>query len=114
MDEVGSDSALALQGVKLLATYKGGNRETKDMALLQLKEWLSDANALNDTLLIQSAASIYMHEGDYKEVLKYTHQSQVLEIMYMVVHTYLAMNRYVRGLGQGWAPMVDGCMRLCA
>jgi len=93
MDEVGRDSPLALQGVKLLATYKGGNRETKDMALLQLKEWLSEGSAANDTLLVQSAAAIYLAEGDYKEVLKYTHQSQVLETMYMVVHTYIAMNR---------------------
>lgn len=93
MDEVGRDSALALQGVKLLATYKSGNRETKDLAVLQLKEWLSDANSSTNTLFIQSAAAILLHEGDFKEVLKYTHQSQNLETMYIVVHTYLAMNR---------------------
>ena len=96
MDEVGGDSPLSLQGVKLLAQYKGGNRETKEMALLQLKEWLSDANALSDTLYIQSAAALFLHEGDYKAVLKYTHQSQILETMYIVVHTYLAMNRCER------------------
>merc|ERR1712050_59358 len=42
LDEVGHDSPIALQAAKLLATYMDGSRETKDMCLVQLKEWLAE------------------------------------------------------------------------
>ena len=40
LDEVRPDAPLAIQAVKLLATYASSGREGKDMALMQLKEWL--------------------------------------------------------------------------
>ena len=97
LDEVGNDSPVALQVAKLLATYIDGSRDTKDMCLMQLKEWMADPNALTNTFLIQTAAAVYGYEGDHKEVLKYTHQSTVLDVMYIVVHTYISMNRRVGG-----------------
>jgi len=92
-DEVGNDSPVALQAAKLLATYTDGKREAKDMCLMQLKEWLSDPNALTNTFLLQVASVLYSTEGDHKEALKYTHQSTQLDVMYLVVHTYIAMSR---------------------
>lgn len=94
LDEVGRDSPIALQAAKLLATYTDGSREVKEMCVAQLKEWLSDQGSKNE-FLIQTAAVVFAHEGDYKEVLKHTHQSTLLDIMYIVVHTYIAMNRHV-------------------
>jgi len=92
-DEVGNDSPLALQAAKLLATYTDGSRERKDMCLMQLKEWLSDSNAMGNAFLLQVAAVVFSSEGEYGEVLKHTHQHTMLDIMYIVTHTYIAMNR---------------------
>ena len=39
------------------------------------------------------AGLVFSHEGDYKEALKYTHQSTDLETMSLVAHIYLSMNR---------------------
>jgi len=93
LDEVGTGSPLGLQGVKLLATYVGASRETKDMVLMQLKEWLSDATALSNSHLVEAAAVIYCHEQDYKEALKYVHHTTLLSTMYLVVQIYIGMNR---------------------
>jgi len=93
LEEVGNDAPVALAAAKTLAVYTDGTRESKDMCLMQLKEWLSDPAALNNSALIQTAAVMFSQEGDFKEMLKYTHQSTHLEIMYVVAHTYIAMNR---------------------
>jgi len=92
-DEVGNGSPVALQAAKLLATYKTGGKEQTEMCLMQLKEWLADPEAMNNTQLLQVAAVVYSAEADWKEALKYTHQSTDLEVMYLVVHTYIAMHR---------------------
>ena len=42
LDEVGHDAPMALQAVKLLASYlQSAGRDGKEMAMVQLKEWLS-------------------------------------------------------------------------
>merc|ERR1719409_2263015 len=93
LDEVGHDAPMALLAVKLLASYVSGGREAKDMALVQLKEWLSAPRAAAEPQLLLIAALVYTHEGDYKEALKLVHQSADLETMALVAHIYLAMHR---------------------
>ena len=49
---------MALLAVKLLASYHAGGREAKDMALVQLKEWLSSPRAAAEPQLLLVAALI--------------------------------------------------------
>jgi len=79
--------------VKLLASYTSGDRSVKDMALMQLKEWLSAPGAAAEPQLLLVAGLIFSHEMEYKEALKYTHQSTDLETMSLVAHIYLSMHR---------------------
>jgi len=90
LNAVRSDAPTALQAVKLLATYLG---DDKDKALKELKELLSSPSAAAEPQLLLVAGLIYCHETDYKEALKYTHQSTDLEIMSLVAHIYLLMSR---------------------
>ena len=95
LDEVGHDAPMGVQAVKVLASYlqPSSSREGKEMALAQLKEWLSSPGAKSETQLLLIAAIVYTHEGDFKEALKHVHQSTDLETMSLVSHIYLAMNR---------------------
>jgi len=93
LDDVSHSAPLALQAVKLLASYVSTGREGKDLALAQLKEWLSGPSAAAEPQLLLIAGLVFCHEGDYKEALKYTHQSTDLETMSLVAHIYLLMNR---------------------
>eukprot|EP00322_Chrysochromulina_rotalis_P002343 CAMPEP_0115833876 /NCGR_PEP_ID=MMETSP0287-20121206/3396_1 /TAXON_ID=412157 /ORGANISM="Chrysochromulina rotalis, Strain UIO044" /LENGTH=295 /DNA_ID=CAMNT_0003287299 /DNA_START=45 /DNA_END=932 /DNA_ORIENTATION=+ len=93
LDEVGPSAPLSLQAVKLLATYLSASRDGKDLALTQLKEWLSSPSAAAEPQLLLVAGLVFCHEADYKEALKYTHQSTDLETMSLVVHVYLLMSR---------------------
>jgi coatomer protein complex subunit epsilon len=90
---VGHNAPMPLQAAKLLASYLSGGREAKDMALMQLKEWLSGPGAAAEPQLLLIAGIIFSHESDYKEALKYTHQSSDMETMSLVAHIYLSMNR---------------------
>ena len=93
LDEVSHDAPMALQAVKLLASYRGGERAAKDLALEQLKEWLASPRAATEPQLLLVAALVYTHEGEFKEALKLVHQSPDLETMALVAHIYLAMHR---------------------
>ena len=92
-DEVGADAPASLQAVKLLATYLSSPRDAKETCLLQLKEWLADANAANNWHLQVIAATVYCAEADYKSALGAIHQSSQLDCMALVAHIYLAMQR---------------------
>ena len=93
IDDVSNDAPMPLQAVKLLASYMAGGRDAKEMALVQLKEWLSSPRAAAEPQLLLVAALVYMHEGDHKEALKCVHQSTDLETMALVSHIYLSMSR---------------------
>lgn len=52
----------------------------QEETLSHLKEWLSDpAWASNPTLQLVGG-TVYVHEQDYNEALKYTHGGQTLEL----------------------------------
>jgi len=93
LDEVGHSSPASSQAVKLLAMYLDGGREAKEMVLLQLKEWLSDPQSQGNWQLMLMAGTILLQEQDYKEALKHLHQNAQLDVMALVAHIYLSMNR---------------------
>ena len=90
LDDVGPNAPTTLQAAKALAAYHAGGREDKDMAVESLKEWLASSQ---DQQLLLVAALVFSAEGDYKEALKWVHQSTDLETMAVVAHIYLSMNR---------------------
>eukprot|EP00249_Psilotum_nudum_P008957 c21617_g1_i1 orf=523-1392(+) len=92
IDEIHDSAPIALQAVKLLALYflDGGRKEE---VLSSLKLWLADtAIASNPTLLLVTG-TVYMHEQDYNEALKYTHVGSSLELCALNVQIYLKMFR---------------------
>mmetsp|Transcript_5748 Transcript_5748/g.18515 ORF Transcript_5748/g.18515 Transcript_5748/m.18515 type:complete len:311 (-) Transcript_5748:296-1228(-) len=91
MDEVGAQAPVALQAVKMLASYLSG--VSKEAVVAQLKEWLTDATARDNWQLILVAATVFLHERDHKEALKISHQSTQIDVMALVVQIYLQMDR---------------------
>lgn len=58
-----------LLAIKLLATFLD-NPSTKEIAILQVKEWLNDSTASNSKTLRIIAAILYMHDDNCKEAVK--------------------------------------------
>jgi hypothetical protein len=47
-----------------------GDPSTKEIAMLQMKEWLSDPTAANSKTLRIMAATLFMHDDNCKEAMK--------------------------------------------
>ena len=60
---------LGLLAIRLLATYLN-DPSTKEIAMLQMKEWLSDSSAANSKTLRIIAATLYMYDDNCKEAMK--------------------------------------------
>jgi len=91
LDEVKDSSPTALQAVKLLATYTRGG-EGKEIALLTLKQWMSEEASTNSMIQLV-AGLIYSAEGNYDEALRSVHQCSSLEGRALMVQIYLKYNR---------------------
>jgi coatomer subunit epsilon len=59
----------ALRAVKLLATVMKDPSD-REIAMLQLQEWLEDPTASNNATLKFIAAILYMHDNNLKEAIK--------------------------------------------
>jgi len=92
LQKVKSDDPVPLQAVKLLATYMQDPNNLENVSL-QLSEWMTDPAAATDPDLLIAAAMIYNKEGKHEEALKYIHTATTLEMMAVLVHTYLQMDR---------------------
>lgn len=46
------------------------NPSTKEIAILQMKEWLTDPTAANSKTLRIMAATLFMHDDNCKEAMK--------------------------------------------
>ena len=68
----------SLQAVKLLATYLG-NENNREIALITLKEWMSDGVAANNPILQIVGATMYTSEGKYEEAMRCVYQANSLE-----------------------------------
>lgn len=69
IDGVRDDEPVPLQAVKLLASYLSSPPKGREVALLQLEDWLADASAAANTTLQFVAGSIYLHQGDLAAAL---------------------------------------------
>lgn len=55
---------VALQAVKLLATYLSAAPKARGVALLQLEDWMADPAAAANPVLQYVAGTMHMHQGD--------------------------------------------------
>ncbi|PRQ29856.1 putative coatomer, epsilon subunit protein [Rosa chinensis] len=93
INEIDSSAATPLQAVKLLALYLSGP-DYKESAISNLKELLADPAIGNNATLRMIAGTVFMHEQDYNEALKYTHASGGnLELDALNVQIFLKMHR---------------------
>jgi coatomer protein complex subunit epsilon len=92
LDEISDSAPTALRSVKLLATYLM-SESNKEIALVTLRQWLSDTVAANDTTLQLIAAIIYSHEENFNEAMKCLHQSNSIEALSLLVQTYIRVDR---------------------
>mmetsp|Transcript_22423 Transcript_22423/g.52971 ORF Transcript_22423/g.52971 Transcript_22423/m.52971 type:complete len:297 (+) Transcript_22423:151-1041(+) len=90
--EIGEDAQTALQAVKLLATYLSGE-DNKEIAMVTLKEWLSDPQTQNNPTLQLVAGIIYIDRSDLEEAAKVLHAGTTLEMVSLQVQVYLRMAR---------------------
>eukprot|EP00850_Spirogloea_muscicola_P018382 SM000168S02581 [mRNA] locus=s168:54787:56812:+ [translate_table: standard] len=92
IDEIGPSAPTALQAIKILALYLSGT-DGKDQALSSLQELLRDAALLNNTMLLLVAGTIYSHEQNYTEALKFTNSGSTLDLCALNVQIFLKMDR---------------------
>jgi hypothetical protein len=71
-------SCSGLLAIKLLATFFE-NPSTKEIALLQMKEWLSDPSASNSKTLRIMAATLYIYDDNCKDAMKAVSASANME-----------------------------------
>mmetsp|Transcript_39780 Transcript_39780/g.64513 ORF Transcript_39780/g.64513 Transcript_39780/m.64513 type:complete len:296 (+) Transcript_39780:40-927(+) len=92
LDEIKDNASIALQSVRLLATYLA-SEDNKDISLITLKEWLSDPISANNPTLQIIAGIIYCHERNYEEALRCVHQGTTLEMIALMIQVFLRMDR---------------------
>jgi tetratricopeptide (TPR) repeat protein len=93
LDEVPSNNAHpSLQAVKLLATYLS-SENNKDIAMVTVKEWMSDGVSAGNQHLQVVAGTIYIHEQLYEDAMRCLHQSNSLEGLALLVQAYLKIDR---------------------
>eukprot|EP00605_Chrysophyceae_sp_TOSAG23-4_P002382 GSChrysophyteH1.ASY1.ANO1.2638.1 assembled CDS len=111
--EIGSDAALNLLGVKLLAQVLSGAVD-RDAAILQMQEWLNSDSTGSSIATLQLLLSIlFAQEGssesnssssgsgaNLSEAIKVIHVGTTMEQMAMLVQLYIRMDRLDYALKQ--------------
>nr|XP_043619554.1 coatomer subunit epsilon-1-like [Erigeron canadensis] len=92
ISEVDSSAATPLQAVKLLAVYFS-SPDSKESVISSIRELLGDAAVGNNPILRLIAGTIFTHEQDYNEALKYTNAGGTMELYALNVHIFLKMHR---------------------
>ena len=82
-----------MQAVRLLAVYLSREHE-REQCVTTVGEWLADgALAANATVQL-IAALVYSHEGNLPDALKCCHTGLSLELMGLMVHLLIKMDRF--------------------
>lgn len=87
----GSES-IALQSVRLLATYLGDSH-SRNAVLLTIEDMSSDAAAASDATFQLICGTIYLHEGNFGAALKAVKSGKTLEQLALSAQIYLRMDR---------------------
>ncbi|KAJ4801928.1 Coatomer protein epsilon subunit family protein [Rhynchospora pubera] len=92
INEIHSSAPTPLQAVKLLALYLSTPHH-KESVISSLKDLLADAALATNPTLRLIAGTIFLHEQDYNEALKYTHPGGTLDLHALNVQIFIKMNR---------------------
>ncbi|KAL1358965.1 hypothetical protein HN51_004188 [Arachis hypogaea] len=92
ISEIDQNAPTPLQAVKLLALYFSGASQ-KESAISSLKEWLADPAIGNNPTLRLIAGTIFLHEQDFNEALKYTNAGGTMELHALNVQIFIKMHR---------------------
>ncbi|CAN6689351.1 unnamed protein product [Malus baccata var. baccata] len=92
INEIDASASTPLQAVKLLALYLSGP-DLKESAIANLKELLADPAVGNNPTLRLIAGTVFMHEQDYNEALKYTNAGGTMELNALNIQIFLKMHR---------------------
>lgn len=78
--EISDDPNLpvSLRAVKLLATFMH-QKDMREVALMQLQEWMQDSSSANDTTLQMVAATMRLHNDETMEAIKVLGHGTTLE-----------------------------------
>lgn len=82
-----------LEAVKLFANYLLNPLGYKDQAIKSITEWIQDGSYCNDRTVMIIAASIHVHEDNFKEAFKIIQNGSNLEQYALLVQLYLRIDR---------------------
>ncbi len=92
MDDVDNDAPIALQAVKLLATYES-KPDMVETIMANIVMWLSDPASCNNPTMQLITSLIYMKEGSLSDALKGVKVGTTMEQMALAVLIYIKMDR---------------------
>lgn len=84
---------VSMRAIKLLATFLH-QKDTRDVAMLQLQEWMQDPASANDTTLQLVAALMRLHNDEAMEAVKILRHGTTLEQLRILVYLCFAMFDY--------------------
>eukprot|EP00761_Pharyngomonas_kirbyi_P012419 gb/GECH01012446.1/.p1 GENE.gb/GECH01012446.1/~~gb/GECH01012446.1/.p1 ORF type:complete len:293 (+),score=79.87 gb/GECH01012446.1/:1-879(+) len=91
LSEIKEDADVELQMVRLLAKYLS-DVDSRSSVVEKVNEIISNQTNVNSSLM-STAATIYLHEGDYKNALRMVHNPFTIEMASIQATTLLRMNR---------------------
>mmetsp|Transcript_36745 Transcript_36745/g.37398 ORF Transcript_36745/g.37398 Transcript_36745/m.37398 type:complete len:238 (+) Transcript_36745:3-716(+) len=86
------NTPVALRAVKLLASFMA-DPSTKELALMQMQEWMTDPVASNTATLQLISAILYMHDDNIKDAIKVIRHGVSMEQCALLVQLYLRIDR---------------------
>lgn len=90
--EIQDSAPIALQAIKLLATYKE-DPEKREMVLMTLNEWLQDGASANSPSVQLVAAMIFLNEDMTKDAIKAVRHGTTMEQVSLLAQIYVKMDR---------------------
>lgn len=90
---VSKSAPIALQAVKLWATFKASTDENRDAVFGTLSEWMGDASMASDPVLRLVAAEIWFESHNNKDALNLAFNGETLELY--VCPLFLLSSRFV-------------------
>jgi len=91
MESNKTKTTVGMRAIKVLATFLE-DPSSREIAVLQMKEWLSDPSAANNKTLQIIAATLFTHI-DVKEAFKVLKKGSNMEQYAMLVQLYLKIDR---------------------
>jgi len=93
IQKVRDDAPHVLRAAKLLAQHMQDPVSSEDAVNAGLDKMLCDSQAATNPSVLLLVGQIFNSQGKYEETLKHIHDSENVELMALLVQTFLFMNR---------------------